>query len=62
MIGTHALNFVLRTPRGQNLLEYALVGAFLAVAIDAIMSAVSGSISILFSQISSATTAALLSA
>jgi len=53
---TQALNFVLgvwRDRQGQDLIEYALMAGFVAVAAGAIMPGVSTSISTIFSQISS---------
>jgi pilus assembly protein Flp/PilA len=44
--------------RGQDLIEYALMAGFVAVAAGAIMPTVSGQISTIFSKISSALTAA----
>jgi pilus assembly protein Flp/PilA len=44
--------------RGQNLLEYALMGGFLAVAAGALMPQVSGSIGTIFGHVSSVMTAA----
>jgi pilus assembly protein Flp/PilA len=43
---------------GQDLIEYALMAGFVAVAAGAIMPDVASSISTIFSQISSALTAA----
>jgi len=42
-----------RDRRGQDLIEYALMAGFVAVAAGAIMPAVSSSISTIFSQVSS---------
>jgi Flp pilus assembly pilin Flp len=42
-----------RDRRGQDLIEYALMAGFIAVAAGAIMPAVSSSISTIFSQVSS---------
>ena len=56
MIGTHIMIFVMRAwrdRRGQDLIEYALMAGFVAVAAGAIMPAVSSSISTVFSQVSS---------
>lgn len=61
MIVTQALNFLLRLSRdrrGQDLIEYALMAGFVAVAAGAIMPGVSSSISTIFSQVSSVMTAA----
>jgi Flp pilus assembly pilin Flp len=44
--------------RGQDLIEYALMAGFVAVAAGAIMPNVASSISTVFSQISSVMTAA----
>ena len=56
-------NFVLKLQvwkdtRGQDLIEYALMAGFVAVAAGAIMPNVSSSISIIFSKVSSVMTAA----
>ena len=61
MIGTQALLFLLRVcrdRRGQDLIEYALMAGFVAVAAGAIMPGVSSSISTIFSQVSSVMAAA----
>jgi Flp pilus assembly pilin Flp len=42
-----------RDRRGQDLIEYALMAGFIAVAAGAVMPAVSSSISTIFSQVSS---------
>jgi len=42
-----------RDTRGQDLIEYALMAGFVAVAAGAVMPAVSGSISTIFSKIGS---------
>jgi pilus assembly protein Flp/PilA len=47
-----------RDQRGQDLIEYALMAGFVAVAAGAIMPSVASSISTIFSQISSVLTAA----
>ena len=44
--------------RGQDLIEYALMAGFVAVAAGAIMPGVSSSISTIFSQVASVMTAA----
>jgi pilus assembly protein Flp/PilA len=44
--------------RGQDLIEYALMAGFVAVAAGAIMPSVASSISTIFSQISSVMSAA----
>jgi len=49
---------ILRDQRGQDLIEYALMAGFVAVAAGAIMPGVASSISTIFSQISSVMTAA----
>jgi Flp pilus assembly pilin Flp len=56
MICIQALNFLIRTwrdRRGQDLIEYALLGGFIAVAAGAIMPGVMSSVSTIFSQITS---------
>jgi Flp pilus assembly pilin Flp len=61
MIGTQALIFVLRAwrdRRGQDLIEYALMAGFVAVAAGAIMPGVATSISMIFSSVASVMTAA----
>lgn len=61
MIVNLALNFLIRAwrdRRGQDLIEYALMAGFVAVAAGAIMPSVASSISIIFSQISSVMSAA----
>ncbi len=47
-----------RDRRGQDLIEYALMAGFVAVAAGAIMPTVTSSISTIFSQVSSVMTAA----
>jgi Flp pilus assembly pilin Flp len=47
-----------RDERGQDLIEYALMAGFVAVAAGAIMPNVASSISTIFSQISSVLSAA----
>ena len=44
--------------RGQDLIEYALMAGFVAVAAGAIMPTVAGNISTIFSKVSSVVTAA----
>ena len=44
---------VLKDTRGQDLIEYALMAGFVAVAAGAVMPGVAGSISTVFSKISS---------
>jgi Flp pilus assembly pilin Flp len=61
MIRTQALLFLLRAwqdRRGQDLIEYALMAGFVAVAAGAIMPGVASSISTIFSQVGSVLTAA----
>ena len=56
---THAFNFLMRIwrdRRGQDLIEYALMAGFVAVAAGAIMPGISSSISSIFSQVSSVMT------
>ncbi len=56
MIGTQTVFFLLRLwrdRRGQDLIEYALMVGFVAVAAGAIMPGVASSISTIFSQITS---------
>ena len=56
MICIQALNFLIRTwrdRRGQDLIEYALMAGFIAVAAGAIMPGVMSSISTIFSQVTS---------
>lgn len=50
-----------RDTRGQDLIEYALMAGFVAVAAGAIMPNVSSSISTIFSKIGSVMTAAAAS-
>jgi pilus assembly protein Flp/PilA len=52
------LTRVWRDRRGQDLIEYALMAGFVAVAAGAIMPGVSSSISTIFSQVSSVLTTA----
>ena len=47
-----------RDTRGQDLIEYALMAGFVAVAAGAIMPNIASSISTIFSQISSVLTSA----
>lgn len=61
MIVNQALVFLIRAwrdRRGQDLIEYALMAGFVAVAAGAIMPSVASSISTIFSQISSVMSAA----
>jgi len=61
MIAIQALSFLMRAwrdRRGQDLIEYALMAGFVAVAAGAIMPGVSSSISTIFSQVASVMTAA----
>ena len=52
---------VLKDTRGQDLIEYALMAGFVAVAAGAIMPGVSTSISTIFSKIASVMTQAAAS-
>jgi pilus assembly protein Flp/PilA len=52
---------VLKDTKGQDLIEYALMAGFVAVAAGAIMPNVSASISTIFSKIGSVMTAAAAS-
>jgi pilus assembly protein Flp/PilA len=52
------LTRVWRDERGQDLIEYALMAGFVAVAAGAIMPNIASSISTIFSQISSVLTSA----
>ena len=52
---------LLKDNRGQDLIEYALMAGFVAVAAGAIMPSVSASISTIFSKIGSVMTAAAAS-
>jgi pilus assembly protein Flp/PilA len=61
MICTQILTFLMRTwkdRRGQDLIEYALMAGFVAVAAGAIMPTIATSISTIFSSISSVMTLA----
>jgi pilus assembly protein Flp/PilA len=61
MIGTKALIHLMRAwrdRRGQDLIEYALMAGFVAVAAGAIMPGISTSISAIFSQVGSVMSAA----
>ena len=49
---------IFRDTRGQDLIEYALMAGFVAVAAGAIMPGVSTSISTIFSQVASVMTQA----
>jgi len=49
---------VLKDTRGQDLIEYALMAGFVAVAAGAVMPGVASSISTIFSKISSVMAAA----
>jgi pilus assembly protein Flp/PilA len=49
---------VWKDTRGQDLIEYALMAGFVAVAAGAIMPGVSSSISVIFSKVSSVMAAA----
>jgi Flp pilus assembly pilin Flp len=52
------LKNLVRNIKGQDLIEYALMAGFVAVAAGAIMPNVANSISIIFSQIASVMTGA----
>ena len=52
------LRLLVRDTRGQDLIEYALMAGFVAVAAGAIMPNVATSISTIFSKIASVLTAA----
>jgi pilus assembly protein Flp/PilA len=54
----NALRTLCRDRRGQDLIEYALLAGFVALAAGAIMPGVATSISTIFSQIASVMTAA----
>jgi len=61
MIGIQALIFLMRVwrdRRGQDLIEYALMAGFVAVAAGAIMPGVASSISTIFSSVASVMSAA----
>jgi len=61
MIGTRGLISLMRVwrdRRGQDLIEYALMAGFVAVAAGAIMPNVTSSISTIFSQVGSVMSAA----
>ena len=49
---------VIKDTRGQDLIEYALMAGFVAVAAGAVMPTVAGSISTIFSKVSSVMAAA----
>jgi Flp pilus assembly pilin Flp len=49
-----SVNEFLNDTRGQDLIEYALMAGFVAVAAGAIMPTVAGHISTIFSKVSSA--------
>jgi len=53
-----AFTRVWKDRRGQDLIEYALMAGFVAVAAGAIMPGVANSISVIFSEIASVMTAA----
>jgi len=58
---TRITNFILKLKtdkRGQDLIEYALMAGFVAVAAGAIMPGVATSISTIFSKVASVMTAA----
>ena len=52
------LQRMLRDERGQDLVEYALLAGFIAVAAGALLPGISGSISKIFSRMASVLTAA----
>jgi len=52
------LNGLARNRKGQDLIEYALMAGFVAVAAGAIMPGVADSISTIFSKVASVLTAA----
>ena len=54
----HILVNLLKDDRGQDLIEYALMAGFVAVAAGAIMPGVSSNISQIFSKVQSVMTAA----
>jgi len=61
VINNRALLFLIRAwrdRRGQDLIEYALMGGFVAVAAGAIMPGVSTSVSTIFGHVGSVLTAA----
>jgi pilus assembly protein Flp/PilA len=49
---------IVRDTKGQDLIEYALMAGFVAVAAGAIMPNVASSISVIFSQVASVMTGA----
>ena len=49
---------LLKNTDGQDLIEYALLAGFLAIAVGAIMPGVASQVSVIFSKISSALTGA----
>jgi pilus assembly protein Flp/PilA len=55
-LAQNALVRLAKNRQGQDLIEYALMAGFVAVAAGAIMPAVASSISTIFSQISSVMT------
>jgi Flp pilus assembly pilin Flp len=61
MINNRAMLFLIRAwrdRRGQDLVEYALMAGFVAVAAGAIMPGISSSVSTIFSQVASVMTLA----
>ena len=58
---TYLLNRIWRDRRGQDLIEYALMAGFVAVAAGAIMPGVAVSINTIFSQVNSIMTEAAAS-
>jgi len=55
---THTLVGIWKDDRGQDLIEYALMAGFVAVAAGTIMPAVSQNVSQIFSKVSSVMSAA----
>lgn len=53
-----AVKSLTRDTRGQDLVEYALLAGFIAVAAGALLPGISGSISTIFSRMASVLTAA----
>ena len=59
--GFHRIGLLLRDTRGQDLIEYALMAGFVAVAAGALMPSIATSISTVFSNVGSVLTAAAAS-
>jgi pilus assembly protein Flp/PilA len=55
------LQMIVKDTRGQDLIEYALMAGFVAVAVGAIMPGVASSINIVFSKVNSLMVAAAAS-